>query len=291
MVVPVTVTDRAGNLIDGLEASDFVLFDNGTPRRFEFDTERQPLSLVVAVETSRVSKAPLERIRNAGSLLEPLILGVHGEGAVISYDDEARVVQDFTPDGGRLRRSMRSLYPRGQGNALLDALALAVRMLAERNPSHRRAILFFGEAKDRSSKTTLPDLLNEVQRSNVSVYPLTYSAFLSGWMEKPDQAAPPGSGMTVDILAIIKAAVALGKASSAQMVATYSGGRSSGFLKQATLEQTLTRLGEELHSEYSLSFEPVGVKVGEYRPLRVEVPGRAGATARYRPGYWLPGLG
>jgi VWFA-related protein len=291
VVVPVTVTGRDGQLVDGLQASDFRLFDNGEPRRFDFDTERQPLSLVVAVQTSRVSKAALERIRNAGSLIEPLILGVNGEAALIAYNAEARIIEEFTRSGARIRLAMKGLTPRGQGNALHDALALGVRMLGDRDRVRRRAILFFGEAKDQSSKTSLPDLLNEVQRANVSVYPVTYSAFLSGWMEKAEQAPPPGTGMTVDILAIIKATAALGKTSSAAMLATYSGGRSSGFLKQATLEQALTRLGEELHSEYSLSFEPVGVQTGQYRPLRVDLPTTPGAIARYRPGYWLPGLG
>lgn len=43
VLVPVTVTDTKGRSIDGLEASDFLIYDNGVRQRAVVDTRAQVL--------------------------------------------------------------------------------------------------------------------------------------------------------------------------------------------------------------------------------------------------------
>ena len=46
------VTDRAGNIIDGLQPAQFHLFDNGKEQNIQVDVTFEPISLVVAIEAS-----------------------------------------------------------------------------------------------------------------------------------------------------------------------------------------------------------------------------------------------
>ena len=47
---------------------------------------------------------------------------------------------------------------------------------------------------------------------------------------------------------------------SADAFAKATGGRHLGFLRQRSLEADISRLGEEIHSQYLLSFVPAGVE-------------------------------
>src|SRR6202042_1954789 len=83
IIAPVLVTDRAGNIIDGLQPHEFHLFDNNKEQNIQVDVAFQPISLVVAIEASaRVDGPVLTQIKHLGSLL-PVIVGDHGEAAVV----------------------------------------------------------------------------------------------------------------------------------------------------------------------------------------------------------------
>src|SRR5580658_3014075 len=45
---PVTVLDREGHVVNGLNALDFQLFDDGRPQQISEDLSEHPISLVVA---------------------------------------------------------------------------------------------------------------------------------------------------------------------------------------------------------------------------------------------------
>jgi hypothetical protein len=76
VLVPVTVTDQRGKLVDGLSEDDFVVTDSG--RRVTFrvespDVSTAPLALMVAVQTNDLSAAALLKIRKIGSMVQPVI--------------------------------------------------------------------------------------------------------------------------------------------------------------------------------------------------------------------------
>src|SRR4051812_8069829 len=70
VVVPASISDVKGRPIDGLEASDFLLLDNGRPQKVAvdtIDTGVAPIALVIAVQTSGISAAALEKVRRIGA--------------------------------------------------------------------------------------------------------------------------------------------------------------------------------------------------------------------------------
>jgi VWFA-related protein len=294
VLVPVTVTDRKGNLIDGLTVDNFVLADDGARQQVHMDTSDTvlaPVSLVVAVQCSGISAAVLAKINRVGGMIQPLITGDKGQAAVIAFDDDVRVFQDFTGDASKIRVAFERVQPRViRAGKMLDAVSESVRMLATRNPNHRRILLMLSESRDRGSKAKLPEVIEMVQRAGVTVYPATYSSQATPWTAKtednPSMPMPPGDTNTIDFTKPIIELARLGKTNAAEAFARATGGRHLSFETLKGLEDTITRTGEEIHSQYLLSFVPQQSKNKGFHRIEVLVPSRADVVVRARPGYW-----
>jgi hypothetical protein len=65
-----------------------------------------------------------------------------------------------------------------------------------------------------------------------------------------------------------------------------TGGRTMNFLKKNALEQAIQLVGEEVHRQYVLSFQPKGAEPGKFHAIRVTVKNRPELAAKTREGYW-----
>jgi len=73
VIAPTTVTDSKGKYIDALEPADLVLYDNGVRQPIQVDESFNPISLVVAVQTSGNSAAILDKLGASGILFAGLL--------------------------------------------------------------------------------------------------------------------------------------------------------------------------------------------------------------------------
>ena len=85
LVAPVLVTDHNGNIVDGLQANQFHLYDNGIEQNIQMDAAYPPVSLVVAIEKSSRVDGILPQLHKLGTLLTQ-ITGKSGETAVLAFD-------------------------------------------------------------------------------------------------------------------------------------------------------------------------------------------------------------
>ena len=126
VVAPTVVTDAHGEYVNGLSESDFLLYDNDVSQKIHLDVSYFPISLVVAVQSSKVAAAALAKVQKIGSMIAPLIIGARGETAVLTYDDEVRLEQAFTADPDLLTNALRKLQVRGFESHMIDAVGEAV---------------------------------------------------------------------------------------------------------------------------------------------------------------------
>jgi VWFA-related protein len=310
VVAPTTVTDPAGRYADGLTTADLILYDNKVSQRIQMDWMAYPISLVVAVETASNSGAVIDKLGGSGILFTQLVAADAGETAVISFSDTVTLHQDFTTDPDAVTHALRMLRKEGDDARILDAIRQALAMLSRRPPARRRVILMIAEKRDRSSAAKLPDVMEQVQRANAAIYWLTYSPFLQPFTVKPKTAedlkpeaeriktpncrgcpapdvtpVPPDLGPGGLIYGIGELA-RLRQPDLAQLFTATTGGRSLGFLKKNALEHAVQLVGEEVHRQYILSFEPKGGEPGKYHSIRVVVKGRPELHVRTREGYW-----
>jgi VWFA-related protein len=284
VTVPVSVLDRHGRFIDGLNPSDFVVLDEHKPRPVRIDTTDSglaPIALVTVIQTSGISLSALGKIRKVGAMIPEAVVGANGEAAVLAFDDQIKVLQDFTTDADAISEAFRELKPvdtmRGR---MIDAVDEGLRLLAKRPGSRRANILIIGETRDRGSEEKLGDLIANIQRSGVTVYSLSYSAYITPFTTKPEDYEPLGGALPTSEIA------RLFKQNTVAALTEATGGRRYGFETKSKLENDLIGLGAELHSRYLISFTPDLEQVARFHRLQVQVKNHPGALIRARPGYW-----
>lgn len=290
VLVPVTVADSRGRMVEGLTAADFALLADGRAQEFRMDSADAvvaPLAIVIAVQTNDLSAAANLKVRKVGSLIQPLITGDRGRAAVIGYGEATVVLADFTKDPNLIQAAFQRTAASQGGNAArqIDAVADAARMLTARPVSERKILIVVGESKDRGSKTKLAEALKLLERDAVTVYAATWSAYETAFTTKGTDM-PQSTGNTTDLLAGLGEIARLAKQDSAKALVKSTGGADLSFATLKGLERSLSRMGEELHSQYLLSFPAQQVEPG-FHTLAVRVLNRRGLTIRARSGYWF----
>ena len=310
VVAPVTVTDSKGRYVDGLTTDDLLLYDNSVPQAVQMDWMTYPISLVVAVQTSANSGAVIDKLGGSGILFTQLLAADAGETAVISFSDRVIVHQDFTGDATPVTHSLRMLRKEGDAAHMLDAMLQAFQMLEQRPAGRRRILLIIAEKKDRGSLAKLPEVMERAQRLNALVYWLTYSPFLQPFTVKPktaedlkpeaerikvqqcamcpkpdDTPVPPDLGPG-GLLYSLGELLRLPRPDLSSLFTRTTGGRTVGFLKKNALEQAIQLIGEEVHRQYILSFQPKNTEPGQFHTLRITVKNRPDLQAKTREGYW-----
>ncbi len=312
VVAPVTVTDKSGNLINGLRANDFQLFDNDNPQRITQDIAFHPISLVIAVQGSANMEGLIPKIQRLGSVLDDLVLGEQGEAAVIKYDHRIQTLQSFTSEPNKISEAMKKLKPGSSSNAMNDAVSAGLRMLKTRGPERRKVLLIIGEARDSGSEARLREVATEVQFANAVIYSIDVGHLMATLTSKPQpprpsaippeaQHLPAGVQATPTTQAqnnvgnwipafveIFRSVKGVFVDNPAQVYTRFSGGREYAFASQRALEQAVSDLGRELHSQYLLTYAPTNIEQGGFHDIRVVV-NRPELIIRTRPGYWIAG--
>jgi VWFA-related protein len=310
VVAPTTVTDSKGRYVDGLTLQDLILYDNNVPQALQMDWMMYPIDLVVAVQTSSNSGAVIDKLGGTGILFTQLLAADAGATAVISFSNQVQVHQDFTANPDSVIYALRMLRQEGGDARMLDALHQALLMLERRPVGRRRIILMIAEKRDRASQAKLTEVMEQVERLNAVVYWLTYSPLLQPFTVKPktaedlkpeaernksrkcalcpspdDAPVPPDLGPGGYIYAIGEL-IRLRQPDLSSLFTKTTGGRALNFLKKNALEQAIQLVGEEVHRQYILSFEPKGGEPGKFHAIRVALKNRPDLQAKTRAGYW-----
>jgi hypothetical protein len=160
--VPALVKDHAGKLVFGLQAGDFIIEDDGVEQQVSMD-EAEPqeaVSLVIAIQTGRSALFEFQRMKGISSLLDQIVSQPQVQTAIVIFDSELSLAQDFSFDSARTEAYLKSMMegPRRnmedgdrQGAAILDAVHYAVKLLGKQPEDSRRVLLLISETRDHGS--------------------------------------------------------------------------------------------------------------------------------------------
>ncbi len=316
IVVPVTVTNQAGSFVSGLQAKDFRLYDNGTLQDIAMDVTYSPISMVVAIQRNSRVEGFLPKIKKIGNMLEANVIGEYGEAMLLAFDHRMRIIQDWTNDGEKFAQALDGIMVGSSTSALVDSVFFAVRELRKRPADQRRILLLISETRDGGSEGDLKDALIEAEIHNVIVYTVNINRGLAMLSETPSyrrnspyptaaSTPMPGGGgpapvtphmneqlrgqQSMTFVPVIKEIFIQTKAlfipNKAEVLTRYTGGREFGFTDLKSLERALINLGEELHSQYILTYQPNNTEEAGYHEIAVEVI-RPNLEVRAREGYW-----
>jgi len=315
IIAPVLVTDRAGNIIDGLQPHEFHLFDNNKEQNIQVDVAFQPISLVVAIEASaRIDGPILTQIKHLGTLL-PVIVGDHGEAAVVAFDSRLRVMQDFTSDPDKLKVAIDKINAGNSSSRMIDTVDRAVFMLRNRPKDNRKIVLLVSETRDQASEGRVRESLIDAQLSNVVVYTVNITQLAVRLTEKPtpprpnpiDITAQPTVGgnpptPTTDaqnygpaqaqfgplLMEIYRDTKRIFIDSPSEVFAKGTGGAEFSFVKQKGLEDAVQRISQEIRSQYLITYNPNNKGETGFHAIAVSLENPR-YVAKTRPGYWLGG--
>ncbi len=316
VVAPVVVRDRDGNYVHGLQPSDFRLFDNGKEQNIQVDVAYQPISLVIAVQANSNVEAVLPKIKKIGSMIQPLIIGEQGEAAVLAFDHRLDVKQDFTNDPEKISAALEKIRPGSRTSRLVDAVNRGVFLLRSRPKERRRIILLIAETRDYGSEGRARETLIAAQLHNVTVYTVNISRVVTTLTARPQPPRPnplppaarglpssvPATPTTVQqtfgteggraefvplMVEVFRNVKAIFKDNPAEFFTKGTGGVEYSFTRQRGLEEAISRVGEELHSQYLISYSPNNKEEGGFHEITVDIPSRRDARPQTRPGYWL----
>jgi Ca-activated chloride channel homolog len=264
VVLNVTVTDKAGQYVRALRASDFKVFEDGSQvdpgTIVGFALQQSPYASVVLIDSSgsmdqRLALARSAAIRFLDGLREEDV------AAVYRFDSKVVRVQDFS--GGRDLAPM-SYAIRAKGMTTLnDAIVEAARVLAER-PEQRKAIVVLSDGADTFSKSSSDKAVESALAVGASIYAVDMSS-----LELPGAARR-------------QSAVSL------RGFAEKTGGRFIATPGGQELRDAFVSIAEELGQQYTLAYRPLNRKRdGKWRSLEVRLS-REDLNVRTRKGYRAP---
>lgn len=316
ITVPVTVLTKDGGFVNGLEPKDFRVLDNKKPQPIAGELTFNPISLVVCIQANAGIEGMLPKINKIGSLLDSLVVGETGEAAVLKFDHRIEVLQGFTNESQKITKAIQKIKPGSSSARLNDAVMEAINMLRNKPKDRRRVILLIAESRDRGSEMNVRKVLLEAQFKDVIVYTVNISRFMSTWTRtNPDLPRPPAipaaAGHTMGggalnpntqmqnsgyangnampaFVELFRQAKALFVDNPAEAYTKWTGGREYGFITQGGLEHAISDLGNELHSQYLLSYRAPKDAEGGFHEIEVKVM-RPDLEVRARPGYWIAG--
>jgi VWFA-related protein len=319
VLAPVTVTDhKTKALIDGLTVANFQLLDNDKPQKITSDFIVSPISLVVIIQANSDIEPVLPKLKRTGILLHSLITGEDGEVAVLAFDHRIQLIQDFTKDPDKLDDAMLKIKAGSSSAVLVDSVVEATHMLVRqtRGNANRRVILLISQDRDKGSAAKVPETVRGLEYNSIEIYAVDIGKYFSALMRQPEDPRPRAGGLPPTALPNSRGDVntetdiqqAYGNGNYLNMAPSiwrgfrdifkktpeeaftqYTGGTTYSFeARSRTLEEAISSIGREVHSQYILSYTPNDQTEPGFHTIKVTVD-RPGYEVRTRPGYFWGG--
>ena len=253
-----TVTDAQGRLVPDLDRDQFTILDNGKPQMVSvFENETQPFTAIVMLDFSASMTANLDRLKQATEQF--LIRMLPADKAQVgAFSDKIQFSGRFTSDRDDLIGALRDLQF-GNPTRLYDAIWESIDLMD--GVEGRKVVVAFTDGDDTASRRGLGDALDYARAREVMIYSIGLeSEFFNGarvTRTRPDRGLKKLSEET--------------------------GGGYFELKKSDELGPTFTRVVQELHSLYTIGFNPTALDGKEHK-LEVKLK-QPGMLARARRSY------
>ncbi len=266
VLVNVTVLDRAGRAVAGLEPTNFAVLDDKGPQVVRYlSNVDEPISLVVVLDAS-ASMAP--KMQEAREALTELVnrSNPQDDFALIIIGDTPRVALHFDDSPSDMQRVADALQPDGS-TALWDGIYLGIKEL-KNSRYQRKAMVVISDGGDNHSRYTESELKSLLKEADVEVYAI---GLFNPYATRVEEKKGP---LQLD------------------EVTSVAGGRVLSAHDSGELSHAIAQISYELRSQYVLGFYPSHrSRDGKWRSLKVHLAGSA-SQASFRlyakKGYYAP---
>lgn len=294
VTMPVSVLDREGRFISGLQQKDFQIFENGIEQKVGyFQSVEQPFTVVLMIDVSPSTQFQIEEIQNSAiSFVNQL--RANDRVMVIEFDDSVRVLSQPTNNRNQLRNAIRQTRM-GDGTSLYEAVDYVINQELRRIEGRKAVVLFTDGVDTTSRRANYQSTVTDVEEADALFYPIRYNTqrdgFGGGGGGRGGYGYPQRRGRRrgnlEDILGTILGGgtIQMGGGSAGSSSGEYetgrryltalaqnSGGRNFDADVLSSLEASFAGIAEELRRQYSLGYYPDNPgRIGERKQIKVRV--------------------
>lgn len=258
-----TVKTGKGDYVEDLTREDFDIYEDGVKQEIRFfnreiGEDARPLSILLLIDTSGSVKSMLQFQQQAAlEFLQQTLRENRDMAAVLQFDSDVSLVQDFTFDYSLLETAIRGIRA-GGATKLYDALWLGARDLL-RNEAGRRVQVVLSDGADTASQVGEREAIRAVQDEDIVIHAIG--------VQGEDYA---------DFRALRRIALDTG------------GVFINSKADLARLRESFDAINQEIKNQYSLGYESTNrINDGSYRKIRVDIK-RRGLKVTHRKGYHAP---
>lgn len=240
--LPVTVKDKKKNLVSGLTKNDFVVLEDGVPQEVTFFTTEKnnpPVYVGVLMDTSASAKGKLTFSKEAAmNFIYTVIKQRKDKAAFMTFDHDVSLKQDFTDKQDLLQRAVDKVKKTGSQTALYDAIWQFSDEKMRTAPG-RRVIVLITDGDDTFSRASIADAIDIAQRTETTIFGIsTKEGFLG---------VVPG----------VEAGTVKDKGDKyLTKLCEETGGEAFFTGDMLALERALTKVSQELSSQYIITYRP-----------------------------------
>jgi len=267
VTVDATVLDRDGNFIRNLKADDFIVYEDNEPQKLDFFEASEeaaltrPLAVVFALDNSGSMKPEELAMQREAALSFTRLVRPESVFAVLTFNNELRVLQDFTSDPKKIGQAFQKVAGSNGSTRLFASIDRAVAML-KRAPRYRsnrrlrRIVVVITDGIDSVDTVDQRDLVQRATEQGVTVYSITIPSY--------------GYGSTQRIMTLL----------DVSRIVPLTGGADFP-VDAGNFTPVFKAIAEEIKSSYTLAYYPKERSKRDNRPrqLRVEAK-REGSVVR-----------
>jgi len=298
VTMPVSVLDRDGRFVSGLQQRDFQIMENGVNQKIEyFQSVEQPFTVVLMIDVSPSTQFRIDEIQRAAiSFINQL--RPNDRVMVLSFDESIHVLSEPTNNRNQLRNAIQ-MAEFGEGTSLYEAVDHALNRELKRIEGRKAIVLFTDGVDTTSRRANYQSTVDDVEETEALIYPIRFNTQQAvfgggnnrgGGMGYPGSRRRGGRGNTGlgSILGIIlggqmpniQTGGSAGGSSQEyetgrkylETLATNSGGRKFEADSTQNLDAAFAGIAEELRRQYSVGYYPETVgQIGERKQIKVRV--------------------
>jgi len=265
-LVPITVLDRRGAIVNGLPSDVFTLTEDGVRQPIRsFSEQDVPVSMGNVLDLSGSMRSVLGDAKDS---LQALMQGANAEDEAFlkTVSTRPRSYSGFTQDFGEIL-SQAAFAGAGGNTALVDTIYESLAAVNS-GTRPRKALLVISDGMDNHSRYSKGELLQRAEETDAQIYTIAVSDPASRYAKPITQMEGKQGLLFLDELA------------------SRTGGLSFVVSGQADIRTAAATIGRALRNQYTIGYAPAGSLTGKWRRIKVTVE-RSGMKAYARTGYRL----